>query len=197
MCLTLDDITAVMKALPAYLDKRDKANPYFVSEADFQHAFAITIGELNTERKLKVWLEYPIEDPLGIALNNTWYIDICVMDQSNANKCFIELKYKTRVVENTILRYQGGQRDNKAHYINDVNRISLSLSAEYCDVGYSIMLTNDHLYMDPRWINHISQDVINNEASTTDRLNLDNPGTWMELSKIGNTTFRYFICSMQ
>lgn len=150
MCLSLKDIKEVIEALPDYLNKRDSGRPYFFSEADFQHAFAITIGKLHNN--LKVWLEYPIEDPLRLEANNMWYIDICVMDQAKGNdvkKCFIELKYKTKAVDGLILKNQSAQDLGRMLFLKDVSRIENAIEAEKCNVGYTILLTNDHLYWEP------------------------------------------------
>jgi len=147
MCLSLKEITEVMEALPKYLEERCPGKPYFVSEADFQHAFAITVGKQNKD--LKVWLEYPIEDPLRLEANNMWYIDICVMDQAKGNdvkKCFIELKYKTKAADDMILKNQSAQDLGRVLFLNDVSRIENAIEAKKCNVGYAILLTNDQLY---------------------------------------------------
>jgi hypothetical protein len=140
-----------MNALPEYLIKRDSERPYFVSEADFQHAMAIILSIIHP--KLKVWLEYPVSDTVNP--NNVLHIDLCVANEKR-EKCFIELKYKTKEVRALILRGHSAQDVGRLEVLRDVSRLEVATDLEECSIGYVIILTNDHLYWTPPGNNSVN-----------------------------------------
>lgn len=120
----------------------------FHSEADFQFALAWAIKQKYNDAKVR--LEY------GMLCNNQHiHIDIVVfMDDKMIP---IELKYKTvnktkaKSVdgESYSLKNHGAQDNGRYDFIKDINRIETILKENgNSDCGYSIMLTNDHLYWD-------------------------------------------------
>ncbi len=134
----------IEKILKTLSEKR----PVFHSEADFQHALAWEIHLHYPNAKIR--LEYPVG-------NETIHIDIYV---TLGKKVYaIELKYKTKTTEPVIeyenegfpLKNQGAQDLGRYDFVKDINRLEI-LKREILNGnnnnfdGYSIFLTNDHLY---------------------------------------------------
>lgn len=83
-------------------------------------------------------------DPI-VDNNRTWYIDICVKNKKG-EKCFIELKYKTKSLADTNLKNQAAEDLGRYSFLKDVSRIEASMQKDYCNCGYTVFLSNDHLY---------------------------------------------------
>ena len=78
----------IEKAFKSLMKKRS----FFVSEADFQHSFAIELRDKFKGKKDAVYLEYPVEQDKKHA-----YIDIVLVHGKDMYP--IELKYKTKKIE--------------------------------------------------------------------------------------------------
>lgn len=120
----------------------------FHSEADFQHALAVTIAE---NKNIKIRLEKPCT-----ILENKENKDIKIDIELTANdgekdlKYAIELKYKTKELncvylgENFNLKAQGAHNLGRYDFWKDCERIT-KLEKTFCG-GCVIFLTNDGLY---------------------------------------------------
>ncbi len=135
------DINLILKKL------RSKRK-VFHSEADFQFELAWNIKEIYNERA-NIRLEYCTINESGI----NQYIDIVVI-MDHKHFIPIELKYKTKSSENTIvdnnemynLKSQGAQDLGKFDYLHDIERVESFKSLYGFSEGYCILLTNDASY---------------------------------------------------
>lgn len=132
------EVTRLLKSLA--LDR-----PVFHSEADFQHALAWHIHEVDRDARIR--LEWPVEwQDSGKRI----YVDIYLPNRQVA----VELKYRTRKLEyehegeQFALRDQSAQDIGRYGFLKDIQRLEeLSLSERTnVRVGFAILLTNDPLY---------------------------------------------------
>ena len=178
--------------------------PIFHSEADFQHEFAWELRTLRPE--LSIRLEYPKR---GIG-----EIDIVVSE--GTEECLIELKYKTRCVqqswngEDFALCGHAATPLGRYDAIKDISRIERSGL-----LGYAIFLTNEPSYWRASAKGNGAA-FSTHELRTFDRCTLNwatiRPGSvgalrispitlqgvyvcrWQDYSAIGNKPFR-FLCT--
>lgn len=134
-----DVLNKIKEAFSSLMQKRQ----FFVSEADFQHSFAIELRDKNDA----VYLEYPIKQGEKDA-----YIDIVLVH--NQEMYPIELKYKTKktnctdTLPNTnqkacgLLKTHSAQDLGAYDFLYDVYRIENA----NMNAGVAIMLTNDPWY---------------------------------------------------
>jgi len=134
----------------AFLNLKNK-NRFFVSEADFQHSFAMELEKVFNGDAV-VLLEFPIEQQ-----NRIIYVDIMVVYKNELYP--IELKYKTKTIEsdslymNTnipvkrILRKQGAQDLAGYELWKDINRIETLIKDGFATSGVCIFITNDMYYL--------------------------------------------------
>ena len=133
----------IEKAFKSLMKKRS----FFVSEADFQHSFAIELRDKFKGKKDAVYLEYPVEQDKKHA-----YIDIVLVHGKDMYP--IELKYKTKKTDCTdtlpntnqkacdLLKTHSAQDLGAYDFLYDVYRIEKS----NMNAGVAIMLTNDPWY---------------------------------------------------
>lgn len=141
MCLTQNDVLDIIENLAGNLTP---TRPYYCSEGDFQ---AQMIKEIETRYPDLIAIsEYPYQ-----VNQSTNYIDIAVINRLTNEKCFIELKYKTRFYQATNpnrlcnLNAQGGQDRTRVSFLRDIARLEdINIAHKY-----AILLTNDHLYWMP------------------------------------------------
>lgn len=134
-----------------------KSNRFFVSEADFQHSFALELEKVFNGTAT-ILLEFPIEQHGRII-----YIDIMVVYEKFLYP--IELKYKTKVIPSeqlyafTGLQIKKMLKDHNAadingyHFWKDVNRIEQLIENNQVVSGVCIMITNDKFYWAGNWKN--------------------------------------------
>lgn len=138
-----DVLKKIEKAFSSLMKKRS----FFVSEADFQHSFAIELRDNFKGKNDAVCLEYPITQGENYA-----YIDIVLVHEKRMYP--IELKYKTKktnctdTLPNTnqkacdLLKTHSAQDLGAYDFLYDVYRIENS----NMNAGVAIMLTNDPWY---------------------------------------------------
>lgn len=138
-----DVLKKIEKAFKSLMKKRS----FFVSEADFQHSFAIELRDNFKGKNDAVYLEYPITQGENYA-----YIDIVLVHEKRMYP--IELKYKTKktnctdTLPNTnqkacdLLKTHSAQDLGAYDFLYDVYRIENS----NMNAGVAIMLTNDPWY---------------------------------------------------
>ena len=138
-----DVLKNIEKAFKSLMKKRS----FFVSEADFQHSFAIELRDKFKGKKDAVYLEYPFRQGKKYA-----YIDIVLVHKQEMYP--IELKYKTKKTDckdtlpNTnqkaceLLKTHSAQDLGAYDFLYDVYRIEKS----NMNAGVAIMLTNDPWY---------------------------------------------------
>lgn len=129
---------------------------FFVSEADFQHTFAIVLHKIFNN-SAKIILEFPIKKPDD---KRIIHIDIMIIKDG----CFypIELKYKTRPIksekfyENTkipvsdLLADHKGNDDNCYHVWADINRTEWLIENGYAKSGVCVFITNNKSFWDAK-----------------------------------------------
>lgn len=136
-----------MNDLGHYMSLLARSRPAFHSEADFQHSLAWLIHE--QESSLSIRLEYP-DDIQNEHRQSRFYVDVFIFD--NNEKYAIELKYKTKELSANIngeefrLKGQSAQNHGRYDYLKDVERLEHLKSIGMIAKGYSVLLTNDHLY---------------------------------------------------
>ncbi len=123
----------------------------FLSEKDLQFNLARMLENFGFKN---VILEYPIVNKVDTK-NRYKYIDIyCKKNNDDKNEYFIELKYKTKSVEN-VKRFGLNDlklNDHSAHYDNrfyvyrDVAKLEDVVSKKKNRVGYVLFLTNEKKY---------------------------------------------------
>ena len=139
-----DVLNKIKEAFSSLMKKRS----FFVSEADFQHSFAIELRDNFKGKNDAVYLEYPIEQGENYA-----YIDIVLVHEKRMYP--IELKYKTKktnctdTLPNTnqkacdLLKTHSAQDLGAYDFLYDVYRIENA----NMNAGVAIMLTNDPWYL--------------------------------------------------
>jgi len=160
----------VMKKIRKAFKKLQSKNRFFVSEADFQHAFAM---ELEKYFRGRVYCEFPVcSNYLNKKKHQIIHIDIMVQHRGVLYP--IELKYKTRQIKsekdykNTkicikdVLRTHSAQDINAYEFWKDVRRIECLASADSNTIaaGVCIMITNDPIYYKAFEDNNASNNVI-------------------------------------
>lgn len=141
--MNIYDINTCLSSLSHY-------RPFFVSEADFQHCFALELRKRNFD----VFLEFPIS---LTGTKRTVYLDLLVLDHKNNTLHPIELKFKTKrdYCHGLAIQPQFQLKTHSAADINrylvwkDVNRIELIKKQYNYGQGFVIMLTNDEQYWTP------------------------------------------------
>ena len=119
--------------------------PVFHSEADFQHALAWRMHEVDRDARIR--LEWPVEWPDP---RKRIYVDIYLPNL----KVAVELKYRTRKLvhqhdgEWFRLRYHSAQDIGRYDFLKDIQRLEQLSLSKRTDVraGFAILLTNDPLY---------------------------------------------------
>lgn len=143
----------VLKKIQKAFNKLEKR--VFVSEADFQHAFAM---KLEKQFPGKVRLEYPIKKPKDIMTTkgDCIYADILIKDKEK--NYIIELKYKTRSIKDVpetdedtklaceLLKDQSAQDYGMYAFWADISRTEKLIDKEQFGGGVCIFLTNDLSY---------------------------------------------------
>lgn len=138
----------------AFLNLKNK-NCFFVSEADFQHCFAMEL-ERVFNGMATVLLEFPIEQHGRII-----YIDIMLVHGQSLYP--IELKYKTKIIPSEklygltglpikkILKDHNAVDINGYNFWKDINRIEQLVENNQVVAGVCIMITNDRFYWSGKW----------------------------------------------
>jgi len=127
------------------LDGLASVRPIFHSEADFQHALAWRIHELNPAAAIR--LEYR---PLP---QRSMYVDIWV--RSPDTSVAIELKYPCRKLdveidgEHFVLKDQAAQPHPRYDFVKDLTRLEDIVAQVPDTMGFAVMLTNDSSYWTP------------------------------------------------
>ena len=130
--------------------------PFFVSEADFQHCFALELENYG----FSVFLEFPITH---VGTKKVSYIDLVVWDNDGKTCHPIEFKYKTKAVQcyglpihNPFpLKTHSATDINRYLFWKDVFRIEQIMHPLHSNRGYVIFLTNDDNYWTPSGANTI------------------------------------------
>lgn len=128
----------------------------YVSEADFQFAFAWKIKELYPDATVR--LEY-----IPWLFDVNMHIDIVVFDQGRMIP--IELKYKTKLINITIngeylyLKNHSAQDVGRYDFLSDIQRLERLIESNLypVDDAYAIMMTNDAGY----WNKSIRSGTVN------------------------------------
>ena len=108
----------------------------YYNEAQIQYKIGIEIyKEIGTEPIF----EYKVSNNEN---NQKEYIDLFV---DHNGKTGIEIKYKTKKIENEDYVNQGAQNNGKYDFIKDVFRLEKFKEKEIIDRGYSILITNDSM----------------------------------------------------
>ncbi len=142
----MPDVDDLMKGLA-------RERPVFHSEADFQHALAWRIHEVDRDARIR--LEWPVQRPDS---RKRIYVDVYLPNR----KVAVELKYVTQKLrfkhedECFNLRFQSAQDTRRYDFLKDIQRLEqLYLSARAgLQSGFAILLTNDPLYWEkpsPGW----------------------------------------------
>ena len=133
----------------------------YCSEAQLQFDIAWELNNLlvsNGCSNWKVYLEYPaIVNIKKSGKDETYYIDIILLNETTEEYIPIEIKYKTSLLKEgsiTILKNQSALDFGRFDFLWDVNRIQTlkSKKGKMCSrlkkflFGYAVMLTNDKLY---------------------------------------------------
>lgn len=122
-----------------------KKRPVFHSEADFQHELAWLLHSEFPKANIR------LEKPYAKENQKLEYVD--VFANIDGKKYFIELKYKTKRLEEEIngekfyLKNQGAQDCGRYDFWKDVSRIESWVNENNNSFGYVIFLTNDHSYL--------------------------------------------------
>ena len=127
------------------MDELACKRPVFHSEADFQHALAWRIHEVDRDARIR--LEWPVQRPDS---RKRIYVDVYLPNR----KVAVELKYVTQELqfkhegECFNLRFQSAQDTRRYDFLKDIQRLEqLYLSARAgLQTGFAILLTNDPLY---------------------------------------------------
>ena len=125
------------------LDALARERPAFHSEADFQHALAWRLHELDPGAEVRLERPTPWEGPRGA-------VDIWLHSADGATA--IELKYWTQAAELTVigerfqLKEQGAQDLGRYDFWKDVERTERLVAGGYADGGYVATVTNDQEY---------------------------------------------------
>ena len=135
------DVNKVMKDLA-------RVRPVFHSEADFQHALAWHIHEIELDPRVR--LEWPVKPPDP---EKRIYVDLYLPGR----KIAVELKYLTRKLnhehegERFELRDQRAQDVRRYDFLKDIQRLEQLSLSDSTDVqaGFAVLLTNDPLYWTP------------------------------------------------
>ena len=146
-----DKIIAKIKDTFQQLRKTvSESKQFFVSEAHFQHMFAIALAKTFGETA-KIIPEFPV-----IIKGRTIYIDIMVVTGDGLYP--IELKYKTKKLDskmpyiNTgikvcdILKNHSAQDQNGYECWKDIHRLEQLVKTGIAQAGLAIVISNDQYY---------------------------------------------------
>ena len=148
---------AIKNIKKAFLNLKNK-NRFFVSEADFQHSFAMELEKIFNGTAT-ILLEFPIEQNGRII-----YTDIMLVYKQYLYP--IELKYKTKIIPSEqlygftglpikkILKNHNAVDINGYNFWKDINRIEQLVENNQVVSGVCIMITNDKFYWTGNWKNN-------------------------------------------
>lgn len=131
--------------LETVIDGLARSRPIFHSEADFQHALAWCLHELN--RSALVRLETPL------LKTGTERLDLWI--KRGPTETAIELKYLTRALdielngEHYRLRNQSAHDIRRYDVLKDIARVEAVIEARGASNGYVVVLTNDPNHWQP------------------------------------------------
>ena len=137
-----------LKDIERILKKLSKDRPIFHSEADFQHALAITFAKEYPTYDIR--LEKRIESGEEKLRN---YVDLIII--SDNEEIFIELKYKTKRIkevlnfkgEEFLLLNQGAQDLGMYSFVKDISDLEkIKSNKSKIKKAFTIFLTNDSYY---------------------------------------------------
>jgi hypothetical protein len=115
--------------------------PVFHSEADFQHALALTIHKKYSGLNIR------LEKPLN---NEKNHLDIFAFKDNKT--VAIEVKYKTKNLhtaeknEEFNLKNHNAQDQGRYDFLKDISRLENVLEKKSDGAGFAVFLTNDYLY---------------------------------------------------
>lgn len=131
-----------MLDIPLVMDSLAERRPIFHSEADFQHALAWRIREMDPDCRIRLEFNpFPKDDRRS-------YLDIWLPERGVA----LELKYPTRSFETErmgetfAIRNHGAQDLVRYDFLKDVQRLERVARERSGQAGCAIMLTNDPTY---------------------------------------------------
>lgn len=131
-----------MLDIPLIMDSLAERRPIFHSEADFQHALAWRIQEMDPDCRIRLEFNpFPKDDRRS-------YLDIWLPERGVA----LELKYPTRgleterVGETFAIRNHEAQDHLRYDFLKDIQRLERVARERSARAGYAIMLTNDPTY---------------------------------------------------
>lgn len=128
------------------LHRLAEERPIFHSEADFQHALAWKLHQLEPNSRVR--LEVPFRKDLF-----SEYLDLQLVGQNRS--LAIELKYKTRRITHSIadetfeLKQQNAQDTGRYDFLADICRLERFVADQKATTGYAIFITNDPSYWTP------------------------------------------------
>ena len=164
--------------IKAILDSSLNDRCIFHSEADFQHHFSWRIHQEIADAKIR--LEYPLSKDE----TNRWeYCDILIHTPQTLG---LELKYKTKLLSTQVngeqfeLKNQGAQDIGRYDFLKDVSRLEKWSEQQRIDIGYAIILTNDHSYWTPPIRETIDKDFRIHNGSISGEL------SWGDLVSAGS-----------
>jgi len=166
------------------ITKLAQSRPIFHIEADFQHALAWQIQ--NDHPQLDIRFEYK---PANIS--KRMFVDLWIKDNFGNNYA-IELKYKTRKLEETIhdekfkLMDQSAQDLGRYDYLKDIERLEKIVSKHEKTTGFAIILTNDSGY----WNTPQSNDTVDADFRIFDGKTIHGILEWSEHASAGTTAGR-------
>ncbi|MBQ8293875.1 MAG: hypothetical protein IJX89_00620 [Alphaproteobacteria bacterium] len=142
----MSDVLKKIKEAFNDLEKR-----VFVSEADFQHSFAMVLEEKFPGN---VRLEYPIKKPDTVKTTKGDHIYADILIKDNGKKYIIELKYKTQSIKHApsidddsklacaLLKDHSAYDFGAYDFWADINRTECLIEKNECEAGVCIFLTN-------------------------------------------------------
>lgn len=165
------------------LEKLLEENRIFVSESDFQFAYAWKIKELYPNVTIR--LEY-----IPWKFDLSMHIDIVVF--CDGKMIPIELKYKTKL---TVLSVNGEDLRLKSHsaqdcgrydFLYDIQRMENIKTSDYLvEKAYAIMLTNDSGYWNKSKMTGTSTPTIDDEFRIHEDVILTGIRSWKEHASTG------------
>jgi len=153
-------------------------NRVFHHEADLQHALAWHLHQQYPNARLRLERRFAGREFPGST--DDVYIDIWI--ELDGTTTPVELKYKSDEFrgdwwnESFDLRRHSAQDVSRYDFISDIARIETVVTAEECESGAVILLTNDHLYWQPP----TQDDVVDYEFRLTDGKVLEGELSWAD-----------------
>jgi len=155
--------------------------PIFHSEADFQFSLAWEIKEKFPEADIR------LELPFGEQKKE--YLDILV---TLGNQLIpIELKYKTKKSEiefnneKFFLKNHSAYNVNRFNFLKDVERIERFVEVNNSPQGYTVILTDDHMY----W-NQNDKNILDKEFSVQEGRLIEGTLSWKEGEGIESAKYK-------